>query len=33
MGSESHYPEEKPIHHVTVDGFFMDTTPVTNAQF
>jgi len=33
MGSDHHYPEEKPAHRVTVDGFWMDATPVTNAQF
>jgi formylglycine-generating enzyme len=33
MGSDSHYPEEAPIHRVTVDGFWMDKTPVTNRQF
>ncbi|PXW56380.1 formylglycine-generating enzyme family protein [Chelatococcus asaccharovorans] len=33
MGSDHHYAEEKPQHTVTVDGFFMDETPVTNAQF
>lgn len=33
MGSDSHYPEEKPSHRVTVDGFFIDRTPVTNRQF
>lgn len=33
MGSERHYPEERPVHRVRVDGFFMDETPVTNAQF
>ena len=27
------YPEEKPVHAVTVDGFFIDTCEVTNAQF
>ncbi|MQP25652.1 SUMF1/EgtB/PvdO family nonheme iron enzyme [Flavobacterium sp. LMO8] len=26
-------PHEKPAHSVTVDGFFMDETEVTNAQF
>lgn len=33
MGSDRHYPEEGPAHRVTVDGFFIDETPVTNAQF
>lgn len=33
MGSNSHYPEEAPVHRVTVDGFWIDMTPVTNAQF
>lgn len=33
MGSDKHYPEEKPMHHVEVGGFFMDKTPVTNRQF
>lgn len=33
MGSDRHYPEERPVHRVRVDGFFMDETPVTNAQF
>jgi formylglycine-generating enzyme len=33
MGSDSHYPEEAPSHLVTIDGFFIDRTPVTNAQF
>ena len=33
MGSDDHYPEEAPAHRVTVDGFWMDRTPVTNAQF
>lgn len=33
MGSDSHYPEERPSHRVTVSGFFIDATPVTNAQF
>lgn len=33
MGSNRHYPEEAPAHHVRVDGFWMDCEPVTNAQF
>ncbi len=33
MGSEWHYPEEAPVHRVSVDGFWMDTHPVTNSAF
>jgi len=33
MGSDRHYPEEAPVHRVTVDPFRIDATPVTNAQF
>lgn len=33
MGSDRHYPEEAPVHRVTVDGFWMDRAPVTNRQF
>jgi len=33
MGSDDHYPEEAPAHEVSVDGFWIDATPVTNAQF
>jgi formylglycine-generating enzyme len=33
MGSDRHYPEEAPIHRVTVDGFSIDEAPVTNQQF
>jgi formylglycine-generating enzyme len=33
MGSEYFYPEEKPVHQVKVDGFWMDTHEVTNEQF
>lgn len=33
MGSDDHYAEEKPVHRVTVEGFFIDVTPVTNRQF
>ncbi len=33
MGSNDHYREEAPAHRVTVDGFWIDRTPVTNRQF
>ena len=33
MGSDRHYPEERPVHRVTVDGFWIDRTPVTNREF
>ncbi|WP_426575046.1 formylglycine-generating enzyme family protein [Aquihabitans sp. McL0605] len=33
MGSERFYPEERPIHDETVDGFWIDRHLVTNAQF
>jgi len=33
MGSDQHYPEEAPAHRVSVDGFWIDRTPVTNRQF
>ncbi|MFI8608119.1 formylglycine-generating enzyme family protein [Pseudomonas sp. NPDC077649] len=33
MGSDEHYPEEAPAHRVAVDDFFIDETPVTNAEF
>ncbi len=35
MGTDSElgWPDEKPAHRVRVDGFFMDETEVTNAQF
>lgn len=32
-GTRSEYPEEKPVHEVTVNGFWMDETEVTNRQF
>jgi sulfatase modifying factor 1 len=33
MGSEDFYPEERPVHEVSVDGFWMDCCEVTNEQF
>jgi formylglycine-generating enzyme required for sulfatase activity len=33
MGSDKHYPEERPVHRVTVDGFWMDRYAVTNERF
>ncbi|HEY8429408.1 MAG TPA: formylglycine-generating enzyme family protein [Sandaracinaceae bacterium] len=33
MGSDRHYPEERPVHRVTVDGFWIDRCAVTNEQF
>jgi formylglycine-generating enzyme len=33
MGSDWHYPEEAPVHRVTVGPFWIDRTPVTNRQF
>ena len=33
MGSDDHYPEEKPAHKVRVDPFWIDPTPVTVADF
>jgi sulfatase modifying factor 1 len=33
MGSDDFYPEERPVHRVEVDGFWMDETPVTAAEF
>ena len=33
MGSDDHYPEEAPAHRVSVDGFWIDRHPVTNAAF
>ena len=33
MGSADFYPEERPVHRVTVDGFWMDVSPVTVAEF
>jgi sulfatase modifying factor 1 len=33
MGSDRHYPEEGPVHRVTIDDFWIDRYPVTNRQF
>ena len=33
MGSNDFYPEERPVHDVTVDGFWMDQFEVTNKEF
>ena len=33
MGSEDFYPEERPVHEVSVDGFWMDYREVTNEEF
>jgi formylglycine-generating enzyme required for sulfatase activity len=33
MGSDEHYPEERPVHRAEVSGFHVDRHPVTNADF
>jgi formylglycine-generating enzyme required for sulfatase activity len=33
MGSDGGQSDERPVHQVAVDGFWMDCTEVTNAQF
>ena len=33
LGSDRHYPEEAPARPVTVDGFWIQARPVTNADF
>jgi len=33
MGSNDFYPEERPVHEVTVDGFWIDTYEVTNQEY
>src|SRR4029077_9626574 len=32
-GSNDFYPEEKPVRRVSVNGFWIDAHPVTNAEF
>ena len=33
MGSADFYPEERPVHRVSIDGFWMDSRPVTVEEF
>jgi formylglycine-generating enzyme len=33
MGAEQSYPEEAPVHSVSVSGFWMDQYAVSNAEF
>ena len=33
MGSNDFYPEERPVHEVAVDGFWIDEHTVTVAEF
>ena len=33
MGSEDGFPQERPVHEVTLDAFWIDRTEVTNAQY
>ncbi len=33
MGSEGFYPEERPVHEVAVDGFWIDRFALTNERF
>jgi formylglycine-generating enzyme len=33
MGSNDFYPEERPVHRMSVDAFWIDTHPVTVAEF
>ena len=33
MGSAAFYPEERPVHAVTVGGFWIDQCAVTNEEF
>lgn len=33
MGSDDHYPEEAPVHSVTVGAFSMRATSITNREY
>jgi sulfatase modifying factor 1 len=33
MGSDAFYPEERPLHRVAVEAFWIDARPVTVGQF
>ena len=33
MGSEDFYPEERPVRRVAVEGFWIDESPVSAAEF
>lgn len=33
MGSDRHYLEERPVHRVEVDGFWIDSRTVINGEF
>ena len=33
VGSDTHYPDERPAHRRAIDGFWIDQFPVTNAHF
>ena len=33
MGSNAFYPEERPVHRVAVEAFWIDARPVTVGQF
>ena len=33
MGSDKHYPEERPVNKKQVEGFWIDSAPVTNREF
>jgi formylglycine-generating enzyme len=33
MGSDRHYAEEVPVHRVTIDGFWIDSTSTSHVGF